>query len=156
MRERGVCSYHGCVATVLLIRHAEHEVGPAVLVGRTQGVRLSNSGVQQAVGLAGRLAGLPIAAVYASPMERTVQTAEIIAARHGLAVEIREALLEVDFGRWTGMSFEQLRHREDWKRWNAMRSMSGAPGGEFMLEAQRRAVQCVGDLAAAHEGQCIA
>src|SRR5215203_2593272 len=74
--------------------------GP-LLTGRTPGVDLSDDGRQQAAALAERLADLPVAAVYASPIERTAQTAAAVAERHGLAVHSLAGALEADYGQWT-------------------------------------------------------
>src|SRR5438067_250175 len=77
---------HPRSTTLLLVRHAvTHQTGP-ILSGRTPGIDLSDTGRDQATAAADRLAALPIAAVYASPIERTTQTADEIAARHGLEV----------------------------------------------------------------------
>jgi probable phosphoglycerate mutase len=67
--------------------------------GRTPGIDLSDTGREQATRLGDRLAGLPVAAVYASPIERTTQTAEAV-ARHGLPSAA--GALEADYGEWTG------------------------------------------------------
>jgi probable phosphoglycerate mutase len=145
------------MATVLLIRHAEHEVGMDTLVGRTPQVRLSALGRTQAADLSARLAGLPIEAVYASPLERTVETATVIALPHRLPVQTCDELVEVDFGDWTGMKFRELRERADWNRWNAASSLCSAPHGEFLLAAQMRAVKAILEIAERHpQDACIA
>ena len=82
------------VATSLVLaRHAVTEQTGPLLTGRAPGVDLSEEGRRQAAALGERLAGLPITAVYASPMERTFQTAEAIAQHHGLGVQTLEGVL---------------------------------------------------------------
>ena len=88
---------------LLLIRHATNDLHKdGVLAGWTPGVHLNQTGRAQAEALARRLASVEIEAVYTSPLERTRETAEIVAAPHKLPVITRDGLGEVRFGRWTG------------------------------------------------------
>src|SRR5205085_1968732 len=72
--------------TLLLARHAVTAETGSMLSGRKPGIDLSDKGREQAEALAARLASLPLKAVYASPIERTMQTAAPVAAQHGLDV----------------------------------------------------------------------
>lgn len=111
-----------------------------MLSGRTPGLKLSADGRAAAGRLGAALAqGGGIGAVQSSPRERAVQTAEAIAAPLGLAVEIVEALDEVDFGAWQGRSFADLADDTDWDRWNSERATAPTPGGETMAAAVTRA-----------------
>ena len=124
--------------TVILVRHGSHDLLGKVLAGRMAGVSLSAAGRDEAERVAQRLAGEPVAAVYASPLERAQETAEPIAARHGRPVETAPAILEIDFGDWTGRRFDELAADPRWPVWNSERASSRAPGGELMAEAQAR------------------
>ena len=73
-----------------------------MLSGRAPGIDLSDQGRDQAKALGERLAGLPVAVVYASPIERTTQTAEAVAQHHGLTVQPLPGVIEADYGEWTG------------------------------------------------------
>ncbi|UEM01560.1 histidine phosphatase family protein [Skermanella rosea] len=135
------------ILTIHLVRHGEHDLSPGLLAGRTPGVTLSERGVDQARRTAERLARTGgIAAVHASPLERTARTAGIVADRLGLPVEITDALAEIDFGGWTGRPFTDLDEREDWRRWNHFRSGTRPPGGETMAEVQGRALGFIDEL----------
>jgi probable phosphoglycerate mutase len=123
-----------------LVRHGEHALPPGTLAGRLPGVYLSERGKAQARALARRLEQARLALVYASPLERTRQTAELIAAPHRLPVSILEAAIEIDFGGWEGKSFDELADDPHWRRWNECRSLARCPGGESMAEAQGRIV----------------
>jgi broad specificity phosphatase PhoE len=79
-------------------------------------------------------------------LERTFQTAGIIADRLGLTPVSVDALMEIDFGGWAGRSFEELDRCEDWRRWNHFRTGTRPPGGETMLEAQARALRHIETL----------
>ena len=141
---------------VLLIRHAAHVQLDATLSGRTPGLSLSEAGRAQAAALAGRLGAEGIAAVQASPLDRTQATARAIAEAAGVEVKTVAALNEVDFGEWAGRTFAELAPDPDWDAWNAARSTARAPGGESMAEAQARMVSHLRATAMSHDGQRIA
>jgi broad specificity phosphatase PhoE len=132
-------------ATVLLARHGSHDEVGATLSGRSE-IALNAAGRAEAERLAARLATIPLTAIHSSPRRRTRETAEIVAARHGLAVTLVDALDEVDFGEWTGRSFDSLHGDADWDRWNVERATASTPGGETMAAATARAAAHVGSL----------
>jgi probable phosphoglycerate mutase len=140
---------------VVLVRHGvTAETGP-VLSGRRPGIDLSDAGRGQAEDAAGRLAGLPVAAVYSSPLERCWQTAEAIAGRHGLDVRALPALAEADYGDWTGRKIEELRQSDLWKLVQVAPSAVRFPAGESIREMQARAVGAVEEVVAAHPGELV-
>ena len=126
------------MTTLFLVRHGAHDRLGRFLDGRNPGVSLSGDGRRQADRVAARLARERVDAVYASPLERTRETAAPIAARHGLAVTVDPALAELDFGAWAGMTFEALQPLEAWQRWNTARSTARTPAGDTMRAAQTR------------------
>lgn len=142
--------------TIILIRHCVHALIDRVLVGRQPNVFLSEAGVEQARRLAVTLTDRGIASVKSSPQPRARQTAETIAARLGKPIEIRPEFDEVDFGAWSGRSFNSLRNDPRWKRWNSEREACRPPGGESLRELQCRVLAGLGRLAAVHPGDCIA
>jgi broad specificity phosphatase PhoE len=126
--------------TLFLVRHATHDRVSRILCGRIPGVRLGPEGRLQAEALAQRFARERIAVIVTSPLERARETAEVIAARLGMPVQVSEELDEIDFGDWSGNSFEALANDPAWHRWNASRSTARPPGGEPMSAAQTRIV----------------
>jgi probable phosphomutase (TIGR03848 family) len=138
------------VATLVLVRHATTAATGKRLGGWTPGVHLDDAGREQAEATATRLAGLPIAAVYASPLERTQETAEIVAEPHGLSVRTRRDLGEVDYGEWTDRPLGALRRRKDWQVVQSTPSRMRFPGGESIRAAQARAVDATESLADDH------
>ncbi|MFC7396153.1 histidine phosphatase family protein [Chelatococcus sp. GCM10030263] len=123
----------------LLVRHAAQDDVGRVLAGRMPGVHLGPAGRAQAAALGDRLKREPIHAIHTSPRERTRETADAIASAAGLPEPIIvEALDEIDFGAWSGQSFDALNDDPDFRRWNATRSLARTPGGESMLDVQRR------------------
>jgi probable phosphoglycerate mutase len=143
--------------TVLLIRHGENEWTEShKLAGRTPGVHLNDYGRLQAEALGQRLAQVKLSAIYASPLERTVETAEVIASHHHLKVKKRAGIVEVDYGEWTGEAIKTLAKNKNWPMIQFYPSGAGFPGGETMYHMQARMVQEINKLVGKHPGQIIA
>jgi probable phosphoglycerate mutase len=142
---------------VLLVRHATCAPVGHALAGRASGIDLSEVGRRQAGALAEALAGCGAAAVYASPLERAMQTAQTIAARLRVPVTPLDGLVELDVGAWTGRTIASLDQEasDEWHRFNAYRSGARPPGGELQLEAQTRAVRALLRLADRHPAETI-
>ena len=143
------------VTRLVLARHAvTAETGPQ-LTGRKPGVDLSEEGQRQAAALAERLASLPVAAVYASPIERTAQTAQAVADRHRLAVRALDGALEADYGEWTGQPLSDLAKTDLWKVVQRSPSRAAFPGGESLAAMQARIVAALDAVIAAHPGELV-
>jgi probable phosphoglycerate mutase len=141
---------------VLLVRHGQTPTTGATLPGRAKGLHLSDAGHAQADATAARIAALKdVAAVYASPLERTRETARPIAAARGLKVQIERGLLECDFGGWTGSKLKDLMKRPEWQTVQRYPSGFRFPDGESFAEMQTRIVGALGRLVARHPGETI-
>ncbi|HVH78243.1 MAG TPA: histidine phosphatase family protein [Stellaceae bacterium] len=138
-----------------LLRHGEHNVQGKICAGRMPGVVLSEHGRAEAEGAAKRLASLDVAAIYASPLERTRQTAEIVGSHLSLPVTILDDLAELDFGEWTGKTFDEVRKDPRWPEWASHRSLSCIPGGETMRAVQRRVVEAIMEMRAQHPNDSV-
>jgi probable phosphoglycerate mutase len=128
------------VTRFLLIRHGLTDAVGRTLTGTRAGVHLNDVGRVQVARLAERLRDVPLAALVSSPLERAMETAAAIAAGRGLAIETTDAFIEFEVGDWSGRTFESLDQTAEWQRFNAMRSQTRPPGGELMLDVQRRAI----------------
>jgi broad specificity phosphatase PhoE len=126
------------MSTFLLIRHASIDAAGKWLAGRQPGTLLNRSGEMDAERLAVRLRPIPIAAVYSSPMERAQQTCAPLCRDRSLNVNVRDEFNEIDFGDWTGKTFEELDSLGDWKLFNQFRSRASTPDGETMLGVTER------------------
>jgi len=142
--------------TLLLIRHALNDWVGKRLAGWTPEVHLNDKGRAQAQALAQRLAHRPLAAVYTSPLERAVETAQAIAVPHHLEVQIREGVGEVRYGAWTGKSLKELSQEDAWRMVQVYPSGARFPGGEMIREMQARAVAEIDAIVAAHPEQTVA
>jgi broad specificity phosphatase PhoE len=92
-------------------------------------------------------------AVYASPLERAMETAKPIASRLGLRVRVERGLLECDFGAWTGAKLAALRKRREWNAVQSFPSSFRFPEGESFVEMQARMVSALDRLAGRHPGK---
>lgn len=143
--------------TFFFVRHAAHDGVGGFLAGRMEGVRLGAAGRDQAKRLGERMTRERLDAIYSSPRERARETAAAISLVCGLDEPvITEALDEVDFGVWSGLTFDVLDTDPDWRRWNTIRSLARTPGGETMLDVQRRALSLVEMLLRDRAGKRIA
>ena len=136
--------------TLHLVRHGSHGRLDRQLCGRMEGVELSAQGRDEVARIAQRLRREHPAALYASPLQRCRETAHDIAAVLDLPVQDDPGLLELDFGDWTGLSFDELRADPRWEPWNTRRTQTRPPGGESLGECQMRAVRAVEAVRAAH------
>ena len=132
------------------LRHGEHGLLGKVLAGRMPGVGMTERGRAEIAAQAERLARDKIAAIYASPLQRTRETAEIVGARLGLPIAFRDDLLELDFGEWTGATFDAIRADPRWQAWSTQRSLASIPGGESMRAVQQRIVAAMIELNERH------
>ena len=141
--------------TLVLVRHAvTPQTGP-MLSGRTPGIDLSDTGHEQARAVGERLAVLPVRAVYASPIDRTRQTAAHIAGHHDLPVRVLEGVIEADYGSWTGGKLEDLAKTDLWKVVQRAPSRARFPDGESIAEMQTRTVAALEAVVANHPGEIV-
>ncbi|MCK1712421.1 MULTISPECIES: histidine phosphatase family protein [unclassified Bradyrhizobium] len=122
-----------------LVRHGHHPLLGRTLCGRMKGVSLDELGCEEIARCADAISPRPTL-VQSSPQRRCLQSACILAAHYGRAVEIVPALDELEYGDWTGRSFDDLARDPRWSVWNTQRGMSRPPGGESMRALQRRVV----------------
>jgi probable phosphomutase (TIGR03848 family) len=142
---------------VFLVRHGHTPTTGKVLPGRAPGLHLSPRGLEQAAAAAERLAALspPPLAVYASPMERTRETAAPIARALGLRVRTHPGLLDAAVGEWEGKSLRVLARKPQWRTVQGWPTGFRFPGGESFTEVQSRVMGSVLELAERHQGERI-
>jgi probable phosphomutase (TIGR03848 family) len=141
---------------VLFVRHGRTPTTGATLPGRATGLHLADAGREQADAVAVRLAELErIDAVYASPLERTRETAAPIAKARGLRVRSERGLLECDFGEWTGKPLKNLMKLPEWRTVQRYPSGFRFPGGESFVEMQARMTTTVARLVERHPGGMV-
>lgn len=141
---------------VLLVRHGQTPTTGSTLPGRAKGLHLADAGVAQAEAVAARIGALKdVEAIYASPLERTRETAAPIAKAIGQRVKVDKGLLECEFGEWTGRRLSELNKLPEWQTVQRYPSGFRFPGGESFLEMQQRMVSTLDRLGAAHRGKAV-
>ncbi len=141
---------------LMLIRHGENDYSKTGrLAGRMPGVHLNERGKQQAEALAKALANAPITAVYSSPLERAMETAEPIAKSHNLEVIPTPGLMEANVGEWQGKSIRRLALLKYWKVIQDAPSRARHPGGESFAETQVRIVSTLDEICAKHKERAM-
>ena len=143
------------MTTILLARHGETDWNRE---GRFQGHAdppLNRTGRAQAVDLSVALMAEQLAAVYSSPLRRALETAEVLAASHGLEPVPVDDLREVDVGSWSGLTRAEVEEHfpAQFTRW--LNYGQGWEDGETYEEMGRRAVDALLRLAAAHDGERV-
>ncbi|MFI1835677.1 bifunctional RNase H/acid phosphatase [Streptomyces olivaceoviridis] len=150
----------GAPATLVLLRHGETPLTPQKRFSGSGGTdpSLSAAGREQAHRVAEALARRgTIQAIVASPLARTRETAEIVAARLNLDVTLDDGLRETDFGAWEGLTFGEVRerHPDDLDAWLADPEAHPTGGGESFAETATRIAATRDKLVAAHAGRTV-
>jgi broad specificity phosphatase PhoE len=142
---------------VYLARHGATTLSAEDRFAGSTDVGLSDDGREQARALAERLADDPIASVYASPMNRTQETAAIIGAPHGLEPVLRDGLREIDHGRWEGLTRAEVEQRFDgeYEAWEEDPFTFAPEGGESGLKVMARALPVLREIVLAHPNQTV-
>ena len=144
------------MTTFYLVRHGVTPETGRKLTGWTPGVHLNEAGRKQAAAAAEALAKAKVKAIYSSPIDRTMDTAEELGRRLALPVVPTEAMGEIRFGRWTNRPLKQLARTKMWTAVQRWPSGVRFPDGETFAEAQARAVVELERLREAHKKQAIA
>jgi probable phosphomutase (TIGR03848 family) len=134
------------MTTLVLARHGRTTANVSgVLAGRTKGVHLDEHGLEQARAAAERLAGVPVAAIVTSPLERCRETARAISRQQDPVVKVasERGLLECDYGSWTGRELKTLAKEPMWRTVQSHPSAAAFPDGESMAEMSARAVAAI-------------
>ncbi|PYN89838.1 MAG: hypothetical protein DMD87_03875 [Candidatus Rokuibacteriota bacterium] len=142
---------------LFVVRHGETEWVRERRFAGSRDIPLTEAGREQCAAAARALAGTPVAAVYASPLERARASAEVIAKPHGLPVSIVPAFSEMSFGAWEGLTREevQARHPEAWAQWRAAPHLLAPVGGETLAQVAERVGAGLAVLQEAYSEQTI-
>lgn len=143
----------------ILVRHGQtvwHSDGVERAEGRAE-VDLDNVGIKQARATAVRLNQWEISAIYSSPLKRAFSTATILAARRGLTVQPEPGLIDIDYGRWQGMTHAEAKadNPKIYDLWLKRPHQVTFPGGEGLADVMKRAVSAVEALTSKHKGQTL-
>jgi len=145
------------VTRVLLVRHGATQLSAEDRFSGEVGVELSEEGREQAKCLGRRLAREKLAAIYASPLSRTVETATLLAAPHGLPIVRRPELREISHGRWEGLTRREVEARfaDEYQAWDDDPFTFAPQGGESGLGVLARALPAMREIVLSHPGQVV-
>ncbi|MEI6743772.1 MAG: MSMEG_4193 family putative phosphomutase [bacterium] len=147
---------HQKPTTLILVRHGQTPTTGQSLPGRAPGLHLSETGLKQAAEVAERLASFSkIDAIYASPLERTRETAAPLAKQRKQKVIIDKGLIECDFGKWTGAKLSDLMKLPEWKTVQSAPSTFRFPNGESFTEMQVRISTALDNIRLRHPGGVV-
>ncbi|MBI2954250.1 MAG: alpha-ribazole phosphatase [Chloroflexi bacterium] len=138
-----------------LVRHGQTEWNKVERFRGRVDIPLNETGAAQARAVAERLAHEKIAAVFSSPLLRALKTAEPIAQKLGLAVQIADALVDFDFGDWQGLTPDEVaqKYPDLFVQWLTHPESVSIPGGESLEDVRTRVSRLVADLAARFKNQ---
>ena len=141
---------------LIFVRHAATDCIANRLAGRDANVHLSAPGKIHGQRLAHSLKQQGIGKIYSSPQPRARETAEFLGELLGDKVVIAPELDEIDYGEWSGRTFEELRCIDHWRDFNSVRSCTRIPGGELMIEVQARMLGLMESLCRRHPAMTVA
>lgn len=142
---------------LFLVRHGATGLSAEDRFAGATDIALSQEGRIQVGHLAERLAQTKLAAVYCSPLQRTVETAEIIALPHELRPNPREGLREIDHGHWEGLRRAEVETQfaEEYAAWEEDPFTFAPLGGESGLSVMARALPVIREIVLKHNGENV-
>lgn len=140
---------------LILVRHAVTAETGHKLSGRLPGIPLSPAGVDSAWAVAAALASYDFAAVYTSPIQRCRETAAILSAPHQEKLRTLQALVEVEYGAWSGRTLKSLYRLRAWHGLMTDPMSFRFPQGETLEEVRHRSVRAVRRLARLHQSETV-
>ncbi len=142
---------------LILVRHGETEWNVAEVFRGQIDIDLSQTGVNQAGLLAGYLSTSTIEAIYSSPLKRALKTAAAIARPHNLKVCVEPDLIDLNFGRWQGLSHEEVKKKygELYATWIAHPEQVQMPDGEALDDVRKRVTRFIAKVIKKHRGTVI-
>jgi len=143
---------------IILVRHGETEWNRVERFRGRADVPLNEKGLLQAEATArGIESRVSAAAVYSSPLSRAMRTAQAIAERQSLIVQIHQGLVDIDYGEWQGLSAEEVKQRwpEQLAGWYQTPHKVRIPGGESLDELRARCAATVKEIVTRHSGSAV-
>jgi len=146
------------ITRLVLIRHGETEWNREERFRGRAELDLTETGVKQAKAIAKRVASFPVNAIYSSPLKRALRTAEIIAQALALPVKPAFELIDIDYGRWQGMSPQEAASKDKrlYQLWKETPHLAKFPRGESLNEVRQRVKAFLDYIKSNHSGEMVA
>ncbi len=145
------------MTTVYLIRHGQTAWNREEVFRGRADIPLNETGRKEALLTGQYLKRVKTDSIYSSPLSRAVETAEAIALNQDKEVQISEGLIDIDFGRWQGISHEEVRERygDLYRQWKHNPHLVRFPGGESLEELRERALRVIDDIVPEHGDETL-
>lgn len=145
------------MTTIILARHGETDWNAEEIFRGRIDVELNEAGIREAELLAEYLNDLAITAIYSSPLKRALRTAEIIASRHDIKIDIAHQLIDLNYGEWQGLSHNEVKDRygQLYAEWANNPQLVKMPAGESLADVRKRAASLVENIIAENEGTVV-
>ncbi|MCL4561175.1 MAG: histidine phosphatase family protein [Chloroflexi bacterium] len=144
---------------ILLVRHGQTEWNRIERFRGRIDVPLNETGIAQAEKTARRIAGeWKPAAIYSSPLERAMRTAEMIAVKFDISVQSSAGLNDINYGEWHGLTPEEAQTRwpEIYSAWMHAPDQARIPGGETLEDLRLRGMAAIEEMIRNHPGETVA
>ena len=142
---------------LVVVRHGRTEWNRVERFRGRADIQLDEVGIRQAEAAAARIAEWQVSAIYSSPLNRALSTAEILARPFSLEVKLLPGIIDIDYGEWQGLSPEEAtaKYGDFYSTWLNSPHQVKFPAGESLAEVRERAASAVGDLIAQHPKETI-
>ena len=143
---------------VILIRHGETDWNTKQIFRGRKDISLNEVGLAQAKAVGASLKDVQIDVVYSSPLDRALETAKILADSRSLEIELEEGFIDIDFGKWQGVSHEKVKEKyEDlYEMWLKNPQMVTFPEGENLKDVRTRSMEALEKVIRKHPGKTLA
>lgn len=145
--------------TIILVRHGQTAWNKDERIRGQSDIPLDETGLEQAQATACYIAARwPLTAVYASPLQRAMDTARAIAAAQGVEPQPLEGLLDLGFGRWEGLPIPEVQacYPDLWRAWLEAPHTVHFPDGECLDDVRKRSTAALRDVVNRHPGETVA
>lgn len=145
------------MTTLYLVRHGQTAWNREEVFRGRADIPLNETGRKEALLTGEYLRNVKVDAVYSSPLSRAVETAEAIARYQGKEVQISDGLIDIDFGRWQGVSHEEVRERHGdlYRQWRDTPHLVRFPGGESLEDVRRRVLGVIDEIVRDHADKTL-
>ncbi len=143
---------------VILIRHGETDWNTQQIFRGKIDIPLNESGLAQARAVRESLKDREIDRIYSSPLSRALETARILGENRNLKIETEEAFIDIDFGRWQGLSHQKVReaHKDLYEMWLSNPQTVTFPEGESLETVRTRSGKALEEIVKNHPGETLA
>ena len=143
---------------VILIRHGETDWNTKQIFRGRKDIPLNEVGLAQAKAVGVSLSDIQIDAIYSSPLGRALETAKVLAESRSLEVELEEGFIDIDFGKWQGITHEKVKEEYEslYEMWLKNPQMVTFPGGESLKDVRTRSMEALEKVIKKHPGKTIA